>query len=692
MNRRQDWKNIREGIIGLNETSQKKSYFPELKKKIEELETAKSQIQLSEQNLENLFNAISDAIIINRYDGTIIKVNEAMLELFEVNQDNYNHYTILEYSDLEQTVGKSYEEVVDEVRANGKFVFEWQVVRPLSRTVINTEVSLSNYKWYNEDVLVAVIRDISERKRFERELKAAKEEAEAANKAKSEFLANMSHEIRTPMNGVIGMSTLLADTILDEEQKEYLEFVRLSAKKMMAIINDILDISKLEAGRVEVELREFGLERMIDNILSMLSFGAHKKGIEVVYYIDRDIPEYLEGDELKIRQILTNLVGNAVKFTDVGNILVEVKKINEENDEYELEFSVKDTGIGINEITLKRLFKPFIQGDLSSTKKYQGTGLGLAISKQLAEIMGGSIGVVSEFGKGSRFWFRVRLKKSERILREFNEEKINFNEMKILFVDDNELNRKITKRMLSNEGASVILAESAEDGMKKLEENHDIDLVLLDVHMPWIDGFDMLKMIESRYGHAFTILMYSSVDIRDEVKRIKRHGASDYLIKPVVRKTLFNKIGEVLNMKKAEQVESRQLLSTDSDQWKLNKGKILIAEDNEMNLKLIRKILEKLGDYQIFLAQDGEQAVEQYRKERPDVIFMDIQMPVMSGLEAFNEIKRICKEENYSMPRVIAMTAYAMETEKKKFLDAGMDFHLPKPFELTEVKAALGIK
>jgi PAS domain S-box-containing protein len=692
MNRRQNWNTIREDIIGLNENSRKKSYFPELKHKIEELEVAKENIQLSEQNLENLFNTINDAIIISRFDGSVVKVNHAMLKMYEVSTDNYDSFTIPDYSYSEQLNGRDFPNIMEEAKKKGKMIFEWKAFRPVSKTAFDVEVSLTVNKWYNEEVAVAVVRDISERKRFERELKNAKEEAEAANKAKSEFLANMSHEIRTPMNGVIGMSTLLADTHLDSEQKEYLEFVRLSARKMMGIINDILDISKLEAGRIEVEIREFGLEKMIDNILAMLSMGAHKKGIEVVYYIDNEIPEYLEGDELKIRQILTNLVGNAVKFTDKGNILIEVKKLSEQNGEYELEFSVKDTGIGISEEIQKRLFKPFIQGDLSSTKKYQGTGLGLAISKQLAEIMAGSVGFESEEKKGSRFWFRVKLNKSERVAHPFSDLDIDLKGMKILFVDDNELNRTITCKMLLNEGVEVILADSAKDGMEKIEQNQDVDLVLLDVHMPWIDGIDMLKMIEEKYGHQYTILMYSSVDIRDDVKKIKSHGASDYLIKPVVRKTLFRKIKEVLRLRDSQQKEEVQTHESEFEAKATGTGKILIAEDNEMNLKLITKILKKLGDYTLVLARDGKEAVEKYKGAYPDIIFLDIQMPVMNGLEAFQKIKQICLNENRKLPKVIAMTAYAMESDKERFLNAGMNFHLAKPFELSEVKAALGIE
>jgi|GEM_PF-1281156 len=341
----------------------------------------------------------------------------------------------------------------------------------------------------------------------------------------------------------------------------------------------------------------------------------------------------------------------------------------------------------MTENTKRNLFQPFVQGDLSYTKQYQGTGLGLAISKQLVNIMGGKINVETKIGKGSRFYFRLKLEKSEKLIHHINEIDIQLENLKVLFIDDNALNREITYKMLSNEGIEVITAESGNKGIEILKEKKDMDLILLDVHMPEIDGIETLKIIKDTFKESYPVLMFTSVDLRSEVSRIKEYGANDYLMKPVTRKELLEKIKKIINDEISIKIENdiqeiHELNNRDNN-------RILIVEDNNINMQLIKIILKRIGNYEMFLAENGLNAIEIFEEKNPNIVFLDIQMPIMNGFEAFEKIKEICKRKNWKMPTVIAMTAYAMEKDKEKILKSGMDIFLPKPISIEQVKEAL---
>ncbi|MGM0508095.1 MAG: response regulator [Fusobacteriota bacterium] len=514
-------------------------------------------------------------------------------------------------------------------------------------------------------------------------LKKSEKNARNANNAKSQFLANMSHELRTPMNGIIGMTELISMTNLNHEQKNYIKSIEISADRLLNIINDILDISKIEAGKIELYEQKFCLEDLISEVFSVVSYKAHKKKLELINFIDPSIPKFLSGDEGKLRQILINLVSNSVKFTNSGSIIIEVKNNTESNKKLELSFIVKDTGIGITEEIQKKLFKPFEQGDQSYTKQYQGTGLGLSIVKRFIDLMGGDISIDSEIGKGTSIKFRLVFKKVEGM----NNEKIhlenNLKDLSLLFIDDNAMNRTILKKMLEKEGIDVTLAKSGKEGINILEKNKNIKIVLLDVHMPEEDGISVAKKIKKLYDDKYTILLFSSVDLGKNIDNIMGITDGDYLMKPVKRHDLIEKLNKVLNKSK-DKFEEKEKPHVNTN--KNSEKTILIVEDDEVNRNTLINMLDSIGDYNIRVAIDGSEAVKSYKKYSPDIIFMDLQLPKKDGLTAYKEIREISNDKDF---KVIALTAYARDEDRQKCLDAGMDKFVSKPFRRSDLLEAL---
>ncbi|MEL6730211.1 MAG: response regulator [Bacteroidota bacterium] len=588
-------------------------------------------------------------------------------------------------------------------------LLRWETQTELKRangTAFWGQIACSRVEELQQNYILVRIADLTKSKEVEKELIRAKEKAEEATAAKSHFLSTMSHEIRTPMNAVIGMTGLILETSLSDEQREYVETIKMSGDNLLSIINDILDFSKIESGKMELESNDFFLHEIFEDTLDILANKALRRGLELMYYIEPDVPHLVCADQIRLQQILLNLGTNAIKFTEKGEIFFQVKSLKQNENQHQIHVSVTDTGIGIPENKRHRLFRSFSQIDASTTRKYGGSGLGLAICKRLVELMGGEIWVESEVGKGSTFHFTLNVKvgQHEKIKHSsYHTALSGKRKARILVVDDNLTNLKILQKQISQHGPEVVTTDSPFDALA-LQDEQSFDLIILDMQMPKMDGLSLAKNIRGRYpDERIPLILMSSHAVTTHSQEVL--SVFDVAMnKPVKQEILLRTLSAYLHDRKktvkaafspksAQAITNMNSLARKAKSSKVPKLppqlpplKILLAEDNIVNQKVATRMLSKLG-LTVDIAPNGAEAVKSVEQVQYDLIFMDIQMPEMDGITATKEIRRRSPHPG-QRPIIIAMTANAMDSDREACLAAGMDDFLAKPVkkELIEHK------
>ena len=691
--------------------------YEELEQRIKELEekVAESAKSGDSQNeSEHRFRLISETLPVGIFEtdakSECLYTNTSWQEIFGVSliESLMSDWRTFLHPDDRESVSEQWEQTLTNLKAFSK---DCRIITPKG---VERWIHLRSSPVFSDTGTryTGTAVDITHRKRTEVELKKAKDAAEAASIAKSEFLANMSHEIRTPMNGVIGMANLLMDTDLGVEQRQFIETIRKSADSLMKVINDILDFSKIEAGKLELEIIDFDLRVTLEEVSELMSLKAYEKGLEFASIVHHEVPSLLRGDPGRLRQILINLVNNAIKFTNSGEVTLKAKLEKEDANRAVIRFSVHDTGIGISEEGMDRLFKSFSQVDGSTSRNYGGTGLGLAISKQLTELMGGRIGVDSKEGHGSTFWFTVGLEKQPED-REAVIIPADIRKKRILFVDDNAINRQVYREQLKSWGCRYGEASSGTQAMDELrrarETGDPFEIAIIDMQMPEMNGEELGRSIKQDPNLADTILiMVSSMGARGDVVRLKKIGFAAYLTKPIKQSQLYDCLATTAKIwKEKKQPQDATIVTRHSLADNKKQGiRILLAEDDATNQKVALHILKKFG-YRADAAGNGQEVLQALEKIPYDIVLMDIQMPVMDGYTATRRIRELeLKAQRVKLNHndsedlsdseiqlsarsgripIIAMTAHAMKGDREKCIAAGMDDYTPKPINPEEL-------
>jgi PAS domain S-box-containing protein len=696
----------------------------EWKRKEAEQRLIEKEIRALKEFNETIVTSLAEGILLENAKGFITFANPTLEKLLGYSPGELigSHWkAIVHPAELKK--------IKEKTRSRTKTTIEHYESRFISKDGKVIPILVSAQSLFNKNRfkgVLSAISDITAQKDIERELETAKEEALSASRAKGEFLANMSHEIRTPMNGIIGMIELALGTSLTIEQKDFLKAARASAESLLKILNDILDFSKIEARMIEFESISFNLRDSITDIVATLALAAHKKNLELACRVSPSIPDLVVGDLGRLSQIIVNMVSNAIKFTETGEVVVDVKAQSRTDRDIVLHIAVKDTGIGIPAAKKADIFHAFVQADGSMTRKYGGTGLGLAISSQLVEMMGGKIWVDSTVGQGSTFHFttRLELRKQAEPSRPAVEPKA-LQDLPVLIVDDNATNRSILKEMLESWAMKPVVADSGLSALSLLKirkQNHTpFKLALIDSNMPGMDGFSLIDRIKNdpafsgstadsapgfargsisavlarRYkprasgepkAHPLTILMLTSSERLGDLKKSKDLGIAAYLTKPIKPSSLFDAIMMGIGSASMNK-EERPLVTGQYLRENRRPLRILLAEDNLINQKVAVRLLEKSG-HKITAADDGKKTLSIWEKEYFDLILMDVQMPELNGFEVTTAIRKAEQKTNTHMP-IVAMTAHAMKGDRERCLDAGMDEYLSKPLRPEELLATI---